>query len=85
MSFNPDKCEFMKITLIHNTPSYAYTVNNTPIKEVTTAKYFGVIINSHLTWSNHIDFIAIKCYQLKPSYNGIYPYVHLISSYYNIC
>ena len=51
MSFNPDKCEYMKITLKHNTVSYNYTLNNAKIKEVSSAKYLGVTINNHLTWS----------------------------------
>ena len=65
MSFNPDKCEYMKITLKHNTISYNYTMSNAKIKEVSTAKYLGVTINNHLTWSNHIDNICHKALSVK--------------------
>ena len=60
MTFNPD-CECMKITLKHNTVSYNYTIimSTAKIKEVSTAKYLGVTINNHLTWSNHIDNIYL--------------------------
>ena len=65
MSFNPDKCEYIKITLKHNTISYNYTMSNAKIKEVSTAKYLGVTINNHLTWSNHIDNIYHKALSVK--------------------
>ena len=35
------------------------------IKEVSTAKYLGVTINKHLTWSNHIDNICHKVLSVK--------------------
>ena len=60
MSFNPDKCEYLKITLKHNSLSYNYTMNNTKIKEVTSTKYPGITINSHLSWTNHINNICNK-------------------------
>ena len=65
MSFNPDKCKYIKITLKHNTISYNYTMSNAKIKEVSTAKYLGVTINKHLTWSNHIDNIYHKALSAK--------------------
>ena len=65
MSFNPDKCEYMKITLKHNTISYNYTMSNAKSKEVSTAKYLGVTINNHLTWSNHINNICHKALSVK--------------------
>ena len=63
MSFNPDKCEYLKITLKHN--SYNYAMNNIKIKEVSLVKYLGITINGHLTWSNHIDNICNKALSVK--------------------
>ena len=65
MSFNPDKCEYLKISLKHNTLTYNYTMNKITIKEVPSAKYLGITINSHLTWSNHIDNICNKALSIK--------------------
>ena len=55
----------MPYTLKHNTVSYNYTMSNVKVKEVSTAKYFGVTINNHLTWSNHIDNICRKALSVK--------------------
>ena len=60
MSFNPDKCEYMKIALKHNTISYNYTMSNAKIKEVSTAKYLGVTINNHLTLCQSVQWLFIK-------------------------
>ena len=56
---------YIVITLKHNTISYNYTMSNAKIKEVSTAKYLGVTINNHLTWSNHIDNICHKASSVK--------------------
>ena len=31
------------------------TINGTPINQVATAKSLGILIDSNLTWGNHID------------------------------
>jgi len=60
MMFNPKKCEFLRIsnksTFVLNT----YYINNHPIKEVTHAKYLGVIIDQNLSWNEHIKQISSK-------------------------
>ena len=63
MSFNPDKCESIRITnktsrVIENT----YKIHNTNIKAIDNAKYLGVTINSKLNWSNHINNITKKAH-----------------------
>ena len=35
-------------------------MNNAKTKKVSSAKYFGITINNHLTWSNHINNIFHK-------------------------
>ena len=60
MSFNLNRCEYMKITLKHNPLSFNYTMNGIRIKEVSTTKYLDITINNHLIWSNHIDDFSNK-------------------------
>ena len=55
MSFNPDKCEVLRITnkrlhIINTT----YTIHGQPLSIVDSAKYLGVTISSKLTWKEHI-------------------------------
>ena len=35
------------------------------IKEVTHARYLGIIIDSHLTWNEHIKHVTIKANNAK--------------------
>ena len=63
MSFNPDKCEYLKITFKHIIQ--LYTINNIKIKEVSSASYLDITINHHLTWSNHTDNICNKALSVK--------------------
>ena len=37
-----------------------YTLNNNQLKQVTDAKYLGVIINSKLSFNKHIDITRKK-------------------------
>ena len=60
MSFNSMKCEFLRITNKQNKIFFSYSIQDTLIKKVTQAKYLGVILNSRLTWSDHIANIAGK-------------------------
>ena len=60
MSFNPVKCELIKITNRQSRIFFPYTIQNTLIREVTQAKYLGVTFNSKLTWSDHIFNITNK-------------------------
>jgi len=38
----------------------AVTINDTEIDQVLTTKFLGVHIDNHLTWCDHIRFIAAK-------------------------
>lgn len=63
MSFNPDKCESIRITkktssIIDTT----YKIHDSNIKIVNDAKYLGVTINSKLNWSSHINNITKKAH-----------------------
>ena len=54
LHFNPAKCEFLQITNKHNPISHSYTLDNSSIKEVHSAKYLGVTINSKLMARSHL-------------------------------
>jgi len=54
MEFNPLKCEFLMITNKKSPLKFTYTINGIPIKEVDFVKYLGVIIDSKLTWKEHV-------------------------------
>ena len=60
MTFNVQKCEFIRI--IHKKKSilYHYTLYNTVVQEVTHTKYLGLTIDSKLSWSENIRQITNK-------------------------
>ena len=60
MVFNPLKCEYLKITNKLHSISTQYHIQKHTIKEVTHAKYLGVIINQHLTWNEHTNYVTSK-------------------------
>ena len=51
MTFNTNKCEFLRITKKLNPILMQYYIQNDVIKEVKHAKYLGVIIDHHLSWN----------------------------------
>jgi len=64
MAFNVDKCVIVQISL---KPQYetSYILYNSKLKQVTDAKYLGVIIDSKLPFNKHVDiylFIYLKLY-----------------------
>ena len=73
LQFNPSKCEFLAVTNKTSTTSFTYHINEIPIKAMQHAKYLGVIIDSKLTWKEHIKITTHKantalvflCHNLK--------------------
>ena len=63
MSFNPKKCEFLRITNKKSPITHTYYIATSPIKEVTSTKYLGVLIDNKLTWNDHIQSITHKAAQ----------------------
>ena len=55
MVFNPQKCEFLRITNKKHPILNQYKIQTKNIKEVSHAKYLGVTISHNLTWSEHIN------------------------------
>ena len=64
LTLNMTKTEFMligsrqKLQTLANPPKPI--INGTPIKQVTTAKSLGVLIDNNLNWSSHIDKLTKK-------------------------
>ena len=65
MSFNLQKCEFLRITNKKHPILAQYTLQSKTIKEVTHAKYLGVTIDKNLSWSEHIKQITKKANNTK--------------------
>ena len=58
--FNPKKCEFLRISNNNNIVPNTYYINNHLIKEVTHAKFLGMIIDQNLSWNECIKQISSK-------------------------
>ena len=65
MSFNPTKCEFLRITNKKTPLIHSYYIATSLIKEVTSIKYLGVWIDNKLTWNDHIQYITHKATQVN--------------------
>ena len=72
MSFNIQKCEFLRIINKKHPIIAQYTLQNQTIKEVTHAKYLGVTIDKNLSWSEHIKQITKKAYNVKCFLQSLY-------------
>ena len=65
MLFNSQKCEFLRVTNKKHLILAQYSIQKEPIREVTHAKYLGVTIDQHLSWSEHIKQITNKANRVK--------------------
>jgi len=65
MVFNPQKCEFIRITKKKHPTLNKYYIQNKEIKEVTHAKYLGITLSHNLSWSEHIKKITNKANKTK--------------------
>ena len=65
MSFNPKKCEFLRIKNKKNFIPFIYLINNSIIQEVAHAKYLGVIIDQHLNCNEHVKQITSKAIRVE--------------------
>ena len=64
LTLNVTKTEFMLIGLRQKlnalTASPVLSINGTSVKQVSTSKSLGVLIDANLTWGSHIEKLAKK-------------------------
>ena len=60
MSFNPDKCEVLRITNKRSPIQSNYVLHGHTFALTSNAKYLGVTISSDLSWNVHINNITKK-------------------------
>ena len=60
MCLNPAKCEALNTSHKLSPPQFTYTANGGTISWKPLVKYFGIYINSKLTWSDHCKLTASK-------------------------
>lgn len=60
MSFNPDKCEVLRITNKRNKIMANYYIHGQQLQIVDNAKYLGLTISKNLSWNNHVNNITKK-------------------------
>ena len=65
MKLNFTKCDFLRITKRKCPITASYAISENVIQEVSHIKYLGVIIDSQLSWSEHIKAIAKKANAVK--------------------
>jgi len=58
MEFIPLKCEFLTIANKVSPIKFTYHINNVSIIEVDFVKYLGIVIDSKLTWKEHVKQVA---------------------------
>ena len=49
-----------KSTNLHDTKHTKLIMDDTPLKQVTSVKFLGVLINDKLTWENHKKLVHAK-------------------------
>ena len=61
LALNPKKCEYMDIGHINaNVQFGTLMLNGVAIKRVETFKYLGIVLDSNISWSSHIDYLCNK-------------------------
>jgi hypothetical protein len=60
MSFNPDKCEVLRIINKRNKIMANYYIHGQQLQIVDNAKYICLTISKNLSWNNHVNNITKK-------------------------
>ena len=76
MTFNPTKCEFIRVSHKKHPRICDYYIQDYPIKAATHVKYLGVTIDEHLSFNEHVNRIAHKANTVKAFYREILNHVH---------
>ena len=60
MSFHPQKCQLLRITRNKSPVKVSYVIHGHTLAETDTAKYIGVSLHRHSSWSPHVNATAKK-------------------------
>ena len=60
MSFNPSKCEAVRITKRRNPVEATYLIHGQDLTTDKTGKYLGVLTSEDLSWKPHVDATVKK-------------------------
>ncbi|MCG8035359.1 MAG: hypothetical protein JAZ03_24705 [Candidatus Thiodiazotropha taylori] len=55
MSFNPSKCEVVRVTKRKNPVEATYQIHGQDLTVAKTGKYLGVLISEDMSWKPHVD------------------------------
>ena len=60
LNLNPSKCETICISYKRSPPPASYQLNDHVLSTKSVVRYLGILINSHLKWSDHVKYITAK-------------------------
>ena len=60
MEFNRSKCPSISFTRLLNPITHIYSLHQTPLEKLSSAKYLGVTLSAKLSWSEHVTSIVSK-------------------------
>jgi hypothetical protein len=60
MSFNPEKCEVIRITNKRRIIEASYSIHGHTLQHTAKAKYLGITTDSKIQWGSHIYNITRK-------------------------
>ena len=63
MEFHPGKCNLLRITNKSTPVKFIYHIHDTPLSQVDSAKYLGVLIDSKLNWKKQYSSLIKSCAQ----------------------
>jgi hypothetical protein len=94
LTLNHNKTHFMQFTCKSNNINLSINYNNNHISNIQTIKFLGLMLDTNLTWRNHIDYlhsklcsasyaiIILKSFMpLSTLINTYFSYFHPIMSY----